>query len=373
MQKTMKNIPILDLTRQYKQIKNEVESAVLNVLSSGNYILGKTVEDFETSCADYLGVRHAIGVNSGTDALQLGLMAYDIGHGDEVITTCFSFYATAEIISTLGAKPVFVDINPKTFNIDVNKIEEAITDKTKAIIPVHLYGQSADMDEVMKIAQKHNLAVIEDCAQSFGAKYHGKYTGSIGDVGAFSFFPTKNLGAAGDGGLVTTNNDKIAEKIKILRVHGSKVKYFHDYIGINSRLDAIQAAILKVKLKYIDQWNKARMEIAKKYSEKFKGTNVTAPYIDEGRDHIFHQYTVRVSDRDKLHDFLKTKGVSTFIYYPLSIHLQPVYKYLAYTQDSFPTALDAQQEVLSLPVFPELTDDEINYVAESIREFYNNN
>lgn len=373
MTQTTKNIPILDLTRQYKQIKSEVEPAVLKVLESGGFILGKTVEDFEKACADYLGVKHAIGVNSGTDALQLGLMAYDIGQGDEVITTCFSFYATSEVVNILGAKPVFVDIDPKTFNIDTTKIEEAITSKTKAIIPVHLYGQPADMDEVMKIAKKHNLAVIEDCAQSFGSKYKGKYTGAIGDVGAFSFFPTKNLGAAGDGGLVTTNDDKLAEKIKILRVHGSKVKYFHDYIGMNSRLDALQAAILHIKLKYINKWNDGRKQVAKKYTEKFKGTNVAAPYVKEGGDHIFHQFTIRVPERDKLHEYLKTKGVSTFIYYPLSLHLQPVYKNLGYTEDSFPAAFDAQQEVLSLPSFPELTDEEISYVADCIKEFYTSN
>ncbi|MFH1454433.1 MAG: DegT/DnrJ/EryC1/StrS family aminotransferase [Armatimonadota bacterium] len=370
MQNTIKNIPILDLKRQYREIKKEVEPAVLNVLSSGGYILGKTVEEFERSCAEYLGAKYAIGVNSGTDALQLGLMAYDIGPGDEVITTCFSFYATAEVISTLGAKPVFVDIEPDTFNIDVSKIEQAITDKTKAIIPVHLYGQSADMDKIMEIAKKYNLAVIEDCAQSFGSKYKNKFTGTIGDVGAFSFFPTKNLGAAGDGGLVTTNDDKLAEKIQILRVHGSKVKYFHDYIGINSRLDALQAAILSIKLKYIDKWNKGRGTIAKKYTEKLKGSKTETPYMKEDRDHIFHQFTIKVPDRDQLQEFLKTRGVSTFIYYPLSLHLQPVYENLGYKKGSFPVAEDVQNKVLSLPAFPELTDDEIDYVTGSIKEFY---
>lgn len=370
MQETIKQVPILDLKRQYKQIKQEVEQSVLQVLESGGYVLGKTVEDFENACANYLGVKHAIGVNSGTDALQLGLMVYDIGPGDEVITTCFSFYATAEVISTLGAKPVFVDIEPKTFNMDVRQIECKITQRTKAIIPVHLYGQSAEMDEIMEIAKKHNLAVIEDCAQSFGSKYKGKHTGSIGNVGAFSFFPTKNLGAAGDAGLVTTNDDELAEKIKILRVHGSKEKYYHDYIGMNSRLDALQAAILKIKLKYIDQWNNARASVAKKYTQKFAGTKAIAPYIAGERDHIFHQFTIRVPDRDKLHEYLKTKGVSTFIYYPLAMHLQPVYKDLGYTETSFPAAYAAQNEVLSLPVFPELTDEEIDYVAESIKEYY---
>jgi dTDP-4-amino-4,6-dideoxygalactose transaminase len=292
--------------------------------------------------------------------------------GDEVITTPFTFFATSEVISLLKAKPVFVDIDSKTFNIDPDKIEDAITTKTKAVIPVHLFGQMAEMDDIEYLAEKYDLYIIEDACQAIGAEYKGRRAGSIGDTGCFSFFPTKNLGAFGDGGLITTNDEKLYEKIKLLRVHGSRKKYYHELIGHNSRLDEIQAAILRVKLKYLDNWIERRIEIAKIYSEGLKDLDVTVPEVKPYLRHVYHQYVIRTKHRDELQEYLSNKGIGTAIYYPLPLHLQECYKDLGYREGDLPEAEKASKEVIALPMWPELTNEEVNYIVESIREFFLN-
>lgn len=376
-------IPILDLKPQYQAIKTEIQAAINGVLESGQFILGPTVKNFESAVAEYLGVKHAIGVNSGTDALVIGLRALDVGPGDEVITTPFSFFATAESISNIGAKPVFVDIQPATFNIDPDLIEAAITPQTKAIMPVHLYGNPATMAQIMDIARKHSLKVIEDCAQSFGAVYKGdcgdcnqtckettreqlsgQYVGTIGDVGAFSFFPTKNLGAYGDGGLITTNDDDVAALARMLRVHGAKKKYHNEILGYNSRLDALQAAILNVKLKYIDQWNQGRREVAKTYNQLLANVeNVVTPTISAG--HVFHQYTIRIlnSNRDAVKQSLADHGIGSMIYYPIPQDQLPIYA-KEYTPCKISQHLGT--EVLSLSIWPELGQDTIKTIVEQL-------
>lgn len=363
----------LDLNAQYKSIKKEIDSAIKRVLDGGVFIGGQEVEKLEEEIAKFCGVKYAIGVNSGTDALFLSLKALGIGRGDEVITTPFTFIATAEIIANLGAKPVFVDIEPKTFNIDVSKIKKAITKKTKAIIPVHLFGQMADMSEIMRIAKKYKLYVIEDAAQAIGAEYKGRKAGTMGDFGCFSFFPSKNLGAYGDGGMVITNNKKLAEKIRLLRNHGSssKEKYLNLILGTNSRLDAIQAAILRVKLKYLKKWNEKRLKIAKYYNRNLKGVeDIRIPEILPNRIHIFHQYTIRTKYRDQLKKFLEKNKIPTMIYYPLPLHLQPAFKYWGYKKGDFPKAEKISKEVLSLPIYPELKKEEQNFIIKKIKEFY---
>lgn len=337
-------IPILDLKPQYQAIQGEIEAAIQRVLESGRFILGEEVADFEEAVASYLGVKHAIGVNSGTDALIIGLRSLGIGKGDEIITTPFSFFATAESISMVGATPVFVDVELDSYNIDPSKIIEKITPQTKAILPVHLYGNPAPMTKILEIAKTYNLKVIEDCAQSFGATYQGNYcqqecseeiylslqgkqTGSMGDVGAFSFFPTKNLGAYGDGGLITTNDDQVAELARMLRVHGGKKKYHNEMFGYNSRLDALQAAILKVKLNYIDQWNENRRQVASYYNESLSQVEgVIVPQFNKG--HVFHQYTIRVlqGKRDRLKESLAEAGIGSMVYYPIPQDQLPVYQ-----------------------------------------------
>ncbi|MBT9316771.1 DegT/DnrJ/EryC1/StrS family aminotransferase [Leptothoe spongobia] len=378
------NIPILDLKPQYQAIKAEVQAAINQVLDSGQFILGPVVQAFENDVASYLGVKHAIGVNSGTDALVIGLRAMGILPGDEVITTPFSFFATAESISTVGAKPVFVDIRPDTFNIDPHLIEAAITTKTKAIMPVHLYGNPAAMAQIMEIAAKHSLKVIEDCAQAFGAVYQGdssgshenckettreqlmgSYVGTIGHVGAFSFFPTKNLGAYGDGGLITTNDDDIAEAARMLRVHGAKERYNNLILGYNSRLDAMQAAILQVKLHHIDEWNNKRRWIADNYSRLLMDVDgVITPAPSAG--HVFHQYTIRVLDgnRDRIKQVLTEAGIGSMIYYPIPQDKLPIYV------DQYPDLTISNQlaqEVLSLPMWPELSLKQIETVVDSLK------
>ena len=363
----------LDLNVQYKSIKEEIDEAIERVLESAVFIGGKEVEEFEKEVAQFCGVKYAIGVNSGTDALFLSLKALDIKQGDEVITTPFTFIATAEVIANLGAKPVFVDINHETFNIDSSKIEKAITQKTKAIIPIHLFGQMADMDEIMEIARKHNLYVIEDAAQAIGAEYMGRKAGTIGDFGCFSFFPSKNLGAYGDGGMIITDNDKLAEKISLLKNHGSspKEKYLNLIIGTNSRLDAIQAAILRVKLKYLSKWSKKRAEKADYYSKNLRGIgDIIVPITLSDRNHIFHQYTIRTKFRDKLQKYLNEQGVPAMIYYPLPLHLQPAFEYLNHKQGNFPESEKAAKEVLSLPIYPELLEKDQNLIIEKIKEFF---
>jgi len=357
-------IPILDLKRQYESIKNEINSALYDVAESGKYILGPNVKKLEQDIAEYLDTKHTIGVASGTDALHLALMALGVGPGDEVITVSFTFVATTEAIGMVGADPVFVDINPDTFNMDVNLIEAQITDKTKAILPVHLYGQPCEMDKIMELAEKHNLYVIEDCAQAFGAEYKGKKVGSFGHCGCFSFFPSKNLGCMGDGGLVSTNSDEINDKIRCLRAHGAKVKYYHDELGVNSRLDEMQAAVLNVKFKYIDRWNEARRQAAYRYNKFFEGSEVVAPVEIDNIKAVYHQYTVKVPDRDDMQNKLKEAGIGTMIYYPVPLHKQKVHAHLKPV--SLPETEKCTETVLSLPIFPELKEDEQKYIAETI-------
>jgi dTDP-4-amino-4,6-dideoxygalactose transaminase len=371
-------IKFLDLVSQYKSIKEEIDKAIKRVLESGFFIGGEEVEKFEKETAKFCGVKYAVGVNSGTDALFLSLEALGIGSGDEVITAPFTFISTAEVIANLGAKPVFVDIEPRTFNIDPEKIEEKISKKTRAIIPVHLFGQMADMNEIMKIAKKYKLFVIEDAAQAIGArlKVEGRkleVAGSIGDIGCLSFFPTKNLGAYGDGGMVVIDNEKLKDKIQLLRNHGSspKEKYLNLILGTNSRLDAIQAAILRVKLKYLKKCTKQRQEIAKYYNQKLRGVgDIIIPEILSDRTHIFHQYTIQTKYRDKLQKYLKNQGVPTMVYYSLPLHLQPAFKYLGYKTGDFPEAEKTAKEVLSLPIYPELTKKDRDLIIRKIKEFY---
>lgn len=364
-------IPILDLSPQYQSLKPEIYAAIDRVLESGQFIMGPDVKQFEQEVATYLGVKHAIAVNSGTDALVIGLRSLGIGAGDEVITTPFSFFATAESISSVGATPIFVDIDPKTFNIDPAKIKDKITSRTKAIMPVHLYGNPAAMTQIMEIAQANGLKIIEDCAQSFGARYAGvcsgcddacsdtmrsaiagKMTGTIGDVGAYSFFPSKNLGAYGDGGLIATNDDAIADLARMLRVHGAKKKYHNEIIGYNSRLDTLQAAILRVKLPHIDEWNSGRRRVASLYTQMLSDIpEVVAPEVVSG--HVFHQYTIRIikGDRDKLASDLAAKGISTMIYYPIPQDRLPIY---AGKYPANPISDQLGTQVLSLPIWSEL-------------------
>lgn len=363
----------VDLDAQYRSIRKEIDQAVLEVIRSGRFILGKEVEGLEKEIANLCGCKYAVGLNSGTDALFLSLQALGIGRGDEVITTPFTFVATAEVIANLGAKPVFVDIDPKTFNIDPQKIAPRITKRTKAIIPVHLFGQMADMAEIMRLAKKYKLKVIEDAAQAIGAIYKGKRAGAIGDCGCFSFFPTKNLGAYGDGGMVVTNNKKLTDNLRLLRSHGSspKEKYLNLALGVNSRLDAVQAAVLRVKLKYLKDWSRKRRENARyyrKFLRKVGGTVV--PEVKKDRTHIFHQYTIRAQKRNGLKSFLKKADIPTMMYYFLPLHLQPVFKYLGCKRGDLPEAEKAAEEVLNLPCYPELRKSEQNYIIKKIKEFY---
>lgn len=362
-------IKSFDLKEQYREIKEEIESKLKSVLSKGQFILGPEVSSLEQEIADYAGVKHAVGSASGTDALYLALLACNIKKGDEVITTPFSFIATAEVITYCQATPVFVDIDPKTFNIDPGKIEEKITEKTKAIIPVHLYGYPADMDALLKIAEKHQLSVIEDAAQAFGAEYKNKKIGSIGDIGCFSFFPTKNLGGYGDGGMMVTDNPEIAEKLRMLRVHGSKEKYFHSFLGYNSRLDEIQAAILRVKLKRIEAWNELRRKKAYLYNELLGGLDIGLPCEEKAYKHVYHQYTVSLKERDECKDFLQKNNIATTIYYPIPITEQEIYKNMEYSEKNLPYSYQASREVLSLPMYPELADDMIETVSLMIGKF----
>lgn len=364
-------VPIFTPVRQYISLKEEIDSAIQKVLNKGNFILGEEVNKFEENIAQYLGVKHAIGVASGTDALQIALMAIGLKPNDEVITTPFTFIATAETIVLLGGKPVYVDIDEKTYNLNPDLIEEKITEKTKAIIPVHLYGQPAEMDKILDVARRYNLYVIEDSAQALGSEYKGRKVCTFGDIACISFFPTKNLGAFGDAGMITTNNDDLAEKIRMIRVHGSKTRYNHEIIGVNSRLDTLQASILLVKLKYLDMWNERRIEIAKRYSDALSDVDdLIIPYSETYNKHIYHQYTVRTKHRDELAQFLKGKGIQTAVHYPIPLHLQKVFLHLGYKPGDFPISEQCSREVLSLPMFPELKDEEVDYVIESIKEFF---
>jgi len=365
-------IPAFDLKRQFKNLSSELVPLLEEVMAKGQFILGENVQAFEREIAEYCGVRYAVSVASGTDALLLSLEALGIGEDDEVITTPFTFFATSEVISLLKAKPIFVDIDPKTFNIDPNKIEDTITSKTKAIIPVHLFGQMAEMDDIEYLAEKYDFSIVEDACQAIGSEYRDKKAGSIGDTGCFSFFPTKNLGAYGDGGLITTDNEETYEKLKLLRAHGSSKKYYHDIIGHNSRLDEIQAVILRLKLKYLETWLNRRIEIANMYSESLEKLEVSVPKSKPYMRHVYHQYVIRVKDRDDLQKFLNSRGIGTTVYYPLPLHLQKCYENLGYKEGDFPEAEKASKEALALPMWPEMANEEVDYVIENVKEFYNN-
>jgi dTDP-4-amino-4,6-dideoxygalactose transaminase len=359
-------IPMVDLKRQYRALKTEIDTAVSAVLDQTQFILGPNVSKLEEEIATYHGLPYAVGVANGTDALLLALRACGIKTGDEVITTPFTFIATAEVIAQLCATPVFVDICHDTFNINPSLIEEKITPKTKAIIPVHLFGHPADMDPIMQIAAKHNLKVIEDCAQAFGAKHKNQRAGTIGDVGCFSFFPSKNLGCYGDGGMVITKDEDIARQIKMLRNHGSSVRYHHSEVGYNSRLDEIQAAILRVKLKHIDQFNNARRNNAAAYCAALNNKDIILPSVAEGSEHVFHQFTIRVQNRDVIAHALTEKGIASAVYYPVPLHQQEVFIKLYNYSIKLPVSEMCAKEVLSLPMFPELTGDEIQMIADVI-------
>jgi dTDP-4-amino-4,6-dideoxygalactose transaminase len=362
------SVPMVDLKIQYAAIRDEVAGAVHGVIESTHFILGPQGKALEEAIAAYHGVKYAVAVASGTDALHLALRAAGIVSGDEVITTPFTFIATAEAASYIGAVPVFVDIDPITYNIDVAKIEAAITKKTKAIIPVHLYGAAAEMDGLMQLAKKHGLKVIEDCAQSFGAEYRGKKTGVFGDIGCFSFFPSKNLGAYGDGGMVITDDAKLAEHMLSLRNHGSRVRYYHDEIGYNSRLDEIQAAILRIKFKHIDEYNAKRRNNAFLYNKFLSGAGIQTPSEQQDTRHVFHQYTIRVKNRDVVKQKLDAGNVtSSMIYYPVPLHLQAAYRNLGMKPGSLPNAEQAALEVLSLPMYPELTEQQVRLVVDAVK------
>jgi len=370
-------VPLLDLKRQYQAIKPEIDEAVARVIESGRYILGPEVEAFEREVAQYLNVKHAIGVASGTDALWLALKAVGVGPGDKVIVPAFTFGATASAVCNAGAVPVFVDIDPQTFNIDPAHVRETLEanpqlpEEAKAILPVHLYGQPADMDEILALAREYDLFVIEDAAQAIGAEYKGKRAGTLGHLGCFSFFPTKNLGAYGDGGLVITNDDELADRVRLLRVHGSRPKYYHRVVGTNSRLDALQAAILRVKLKHLDAWTRLRQEHAAYYDEHLNRIpGMKIPHRAPDRTHIYHQYTVRIADglRDALQRRLKEQGVEAAVYYPLPLHLQECFRHLGYREGELPESERASREVLSLPMFPELTEGAVGYVVTQVRK-----
>jgi len=358
------SIPYLDLTAQYKKIQAKVEPKILSILASGQYILGPEVSECEKELAQFTGSKHALAVSNGTIALMMALQALDIQPGDEVITTSFSFFATAEVITTLGAKPVFVDVEENTFNIDAKKIAAAITPKTKAIMPVSLFGQIPDMDEINALAEKHGLFVIEDAAQSFGATYKGKRSCNLSTIGCTSFFPAKPLGCAGDGGAVFTSNSDLAKKLDSIRVHGQTKRYYHEYIGANGRLDPIQCVILRAKLPHYDEDLKKRREIGLAYNDAFSGLkNLTAPFIKADRDSAFAQYTVMVSDREKFAKDLEKEGIPTSVHYPMGIHQQPVYKHM---KVSLPITEKVAARVISLPLYPDMPKDHVKKVIEAV-------
>jgi dTDP-4-amino-4,6-dideoxygalactose transaminase len=363
-------IPVIDLKAQYSRIRNEIEKAVAEVFSSGEFILGPAVRDLEEHIARYCGCTFGVGVASGTEALRLSMAALGIGPGDEVISPAFTFIATASTISRSGARPLFVDVDPRTFNIDPQGIGKIITARTKAIVPVHLYGQPADMDPIMELAAAHGLAVIGDAAQAIGAGYKGRSVCSEGHLACLSFYPTKNLGAYGDGGMILTNDAALAERVDMLRRHGSRKKYEAEILGFNSRLDSLQAAILLVKLKYLDEWNEARRRIANRYNELLAGTPVTTPYEMPDAYHVYHQYTILAPRRDDLAAHLKASGIGTMVYYPRPLHQQRLYAASGYGAVSLPVCERLSGEVLSLPIYPELTEEQQNDVAGAVREFY---
>lgn len=362
-------VPLLDLKAQYKTIKADLDRAVMEVIESQGFIMGPKVEAFEKAAGEYLGGCLALGVSSGTDALLLALMALDIGPGDEVITTPYTFFATAGCIARTGAKPVFVDICPDTYNINPALIEKAITPRTRAIMPVHLFGQAAEMDPILDIAKRRGLKVIEDGAQAIGSKYKGQFACTLGDIGTLSFFPSKNLGGFGDGGMVVTRNEALYEKMKLLRTHGSKPQYFHKLVGGNFRLDALQAAVLSVKLPHLEQWSEKRRKNAAFYTEQFKGSAVRTPVVRPENTSIFNQYIIHVKDRDGLKKHLAEKEIGTAIYYPLPMHLQECFAQLGGKPGDHPVSEDAALHTLALPIFPELTSEQLKYTAATVLDF----
>ncbi|MBI5453796.1 MAG: DegT/DnrJ/EryC1/StrS family aminotransferase [Deltaproteobacteria bacterium] len=370
-------VQLLNLAAQYNKIKSEVLKEIKAVCDSQHYVLGKNVAGLEAEIASYCGARHAIGVASGTDAILLALMAAGVKQGDKVATTPFTFFATAGSIARLGAIPVFVDIDPRTYNIDPDALASVIkkTKSIKAVIPVHLYGQCAEMAPINSVCKKKGIAVIEDAAQSIGAEYRGKKAGAIGDIGCFSFYPTKNLGCFGDGGMATTNNDRLADKLRMLRVHGSRVRYYHEEVGANSRLDELQAAVLRVKLKYLEKWTEARIKNAERYTRLFKKAGlegaVALPHVEGWNRSVYNQYVIRVKKRDELRAWLGGEGVGSEVYYPLSLHMQKCFKYLGYGKGSFPASESAAKEVLALPIYAELKPVQQEYVVAKIAEFHN--
>jgi len=362
-------VPLLDLPAQYAEYRDEMEQEVIEVLRSGRYIKGPKVVELEEKLAQYCGTSRAVGCASGTDAILLALMELGIGPGDEVITTPYTFFATGGCISRLGARPVFVDIDRRTYNIDPELIEPAITERTRAIVPVHLYGQCADMDPILAVAGRHDIPVIEDAAQAIGASYKGRPAGSMGKMGCFSFFPSKNLGGCGDGGMITTNDETCAERLTILREHGARPKYFHKVIGLNSRLDALQAAIVLVKLPHLEGWHRGRIRNAELYREKLAGLPLGLPYVMEECRSIYNQFVIRLDARDGLREFLASRGIGNEIYYPVPLHRQECYAELGYAEGSLPEAEAAARETLALPIYPQLTEEQIDEVAGAVREY----
>ncbi|HTK37387.1 MAG TPA: DegT/DnrJ/EryC1/StrS family aminotransferase, partial [Pyrinomonadaceae bacterium] len=371
-------VPLLDLSEQNAALRPEIEAALGRVLDTNGFILGAGVAALEKELAAYCETKYAIGCASGSDALLLALMALDVGRGDEVITTPYSFFATVSSITRLGATPVFVDIEPDTFNLDVSQIESKITERTKAIEPVHLYGQCADMETLGEIAEKHGVPIVEDAAQAIGAEEDGKRAGSMGEMGCFSFYPSKNLGGMGDGGFITTNDDALANKLNALRVHGSEERYYHKWVGLNSRLDGFQGATLRVKLPHLDGWSDRRKQNSDRYRELFTDAGlteqITVPYERANGRHIYNQYVVRVPKRrDELKKFLAENEIGTDIYYPVSLHLQECFAYLGYREGDLPESERASRETLALPIFPELKPEQQEYVVEKIAEFFDHN
>jgi dTDP-4-amino-4,6-dideoxygalactose transaminase len=365
----MEDIPVIDLKKQYESIRSELDDAISRVLTKGSFILGAEVAAFEREFAEYCEVPHAVGVASGTEALQLALLACGVGENDEVLTTAHTAVATVSAIEATGARPVLVDIDLNRYTLNPNLLAQSITPRTRAIIPVHLYGCPVDMDPVIQFAREKNLFVVEDCSQAHGALYEGRKVGSLGDIAAFSFYPTKNLGAFGDGGAVVTGNPELAERVRLLRQYGWKEHYISSVKGINSRLDELQAAILRVKLRRLDEWNERRRQLADLYFELLAGAEVTLPSLPENSSHIFHQFVIRHPQRDALKKYLKERGMHTLVHYPVPIHLQPAYKDLGYSLGRFPDAETTSREVLSLPLYPELAGENIQQICRNVIDF----
>ncbi len=361
---------LVDLVAQYKTLKSEIDDAIHRVLDSGYFIMGPELKALEEEVADYMQVNHAIGCASGTDALQIALMAQDIGPGDEVITTPFTFVATVEVIALLGAEPVYVDIDADTYNIDPDAVKDAITAKTKAIIPVHLYGQTAEMENILPVAEEYNLTVIEDTAQAIGAKRNGTFAGTFGQIGCISFFPSKNLGAFGDAGMMVTNDNAINERLRMIAKHGSRIKYQHEALGVNSRLDALQAAILRVKLPHIDEWNSKRADIASNYMDNIHADEIQMPTIADGNTHIFHQFSIKVPQREDFQAYLKERDIPTAVHYPIPLHKQPAFQKVGRSM-GVPIAEEVSRHIVSLPIYPEMPQEDQELVIETVNNYFN--